>query len=252
MIMEGATVLVTGASSGIGRAVALRCAAAGARLVLAGRDRARLDDVAAATGGASVVADLARPGAAADLAERAGPVDVLVCCAGAGLAGPFDRVDGVNRADGTDLDAFVRLNFTSTVELVRAVLGPMRAAGRGHVVVVSSVAGRLPVREEVVYGATKAAVDHFAAALRVELAGTGIGVSAVAPAGVDTPFFDRRGTPYRRGTPRLLRPEQVADAVVAAVERNLPEVVVPRWLRVAYVVRATVPRLYDRLSNRLD
>ncbi|HEX6445315.1 MAG TPA: SDR family NAD(P)-dependent oxidoreductase [Streptosporangiales bacterium] len=246
--LEQARVLVTGASSGIGRAVALRCAAAGARLVLAGRDEARLADVAAATGGMSVVADLALPGAAAELAERAGPVDVLVCCAGAGLAGPFDGTG----ADGADLDAFVRLNFTSAVELVRAVLGPMRAAGRGHVVVVSSVAGRLPVRDEVVYGATKAAVDHFAASLRTELAGTGIGVSAVAPAGVDTPFFDRRGTPYRRSTPRLLRPEQVADAVVAAVERNLPEVVVPRWLRLAYVVRATVPRLYDRLSNRLD
>jgi uncharacterized protein len=249
MIMEKARVLVTGASSGIGRAVALRCEAAGARLVLAGRDQARLAEVAAATGGTSLVADLARPGAAADLAERAGPVDVLVCCAGAGLAGPFDDTEGAGDAD---LDAFVRLNFTSTVELVRAVLGPMRAAGRGHVVVVSSVAGRLPVREEVVYGATKAAVDHFAAALRTELAGTGVGISAVAPAGVDTPFFDRRGTPYRRSTPRLLRPERVADAVVTAVERNLPEVVVPRWLRLAYVVRASVPRLYDRLSNRLD
>lgn len=247
--LGGARVLVTGASSGIGRAVALRCAAAGSRLVLAGRDETRLTEVAAATGGRPVVADLARPGAAAELAGSAGPVDVLVCCAGAGLAGPFD---GTRDADAVSLDAFVRLNFTSTVELVREVLGPMRSAGRGHVVVVSSVAGRLPVREEVVYGATKAAVDHFAAALRAELAGTGIGVSAVAPAGVDTPFFDCRGTPYRRSTPRLLRPEQVADAVVTAVERNLPEVVVPRWLRLAYVVRATVPRIYDRLSHRLD
>lgn len=244
--LHGARVLVTGASSGIGRAVASRCASAGARLVLAGRDETRLAEVAAATGGTAVTADLSRPGAAAELAERAGPVDVLVCCAGAGMAGPFDGTDGVA------LDAFVRLNFTSTVELVRSVLGTMRTAGRGHVVVVSSVAGRLPVRDEVVYGATKAAVDHFAAALRTELAGSGVGISAVAPAGVDTPFFDRRGTPYRRSTPRLLRPEQVADAVVAAVERDLPEVVVPRWLRLAYVVRASAPRLYDRLSRRLD
>lgn len=244
--LGGARVLVTGASSGIGRAVALRCAAAGARLVLAGRDESRLAEVATATGGTALTADLSLPGAADELAERAGAVDVLVCCAGAGMAGPFDA------GDAKDLDAFVRLNFTSTVELVRTVLGPMREAGRGHVVVVSSVAGRLPVRDEVVYGATKAAVDHFAAALRTELAGSGIGISAIAPAGVDTPFFDRRGTPYRRSTPRLLRPEQVADAVVASIERDLPEVVVPRWLRLAYVVRATTPRLYDRLSRRLD
>ncbi|MBO0828066.1 MAG: SDR family NAD(P)-dependent oxidoreductase [Streptosporangiales bacterium] len=243
--LDGARVLVTGASSGIGRAVALRCAAAGAELVLSGRDETRLVEVATATGGTAVTADLSRPGAAAELAGLAGPVDVLVCCAGAGLAGPFG-------SDGAGLDALVRLNFTATVELVRSVLGTMRSSGRGHVVVVSSVAGRLPVRDEVVYGATKAAVDHFAAALRTELRGSGVGISAVAPAGVDTPFFDRRGTPYRRTRPRLLRPEKVADAVVAAIERDLPEVVVPRWLRLAYVIRALLPRLYDRLSHRLD
>lgn len=242
--LDGAAVLVTGASSGIGRAVAEQCAAAGSRVVLAGRDRVRLEEVARATGGVPVVADLGDPAAVAALADAAGPVDVLVCSAGAGLAGPFEDATAKDVADA------VRVHLTAVEELVRVLLPAMRASGRGHVVVVSSVAGRLPVAGEAVYGATKAAVDQLAAALRMELAGTGVGVSAVAPAGVDTEFFARRGVPYQRSRPRLLAPDIVAKAVVRAVERDLPEVVVPRWLRLAYVVRAAAPRLYDRLSRR--
>lgn len=242
--LAGATVLVTGASSGIGRAVALQCAAAGSRVVLAGRDRARLDEVARVTGGVPVVADIATPEGTASLVADAGPVDVLVCSAGVGISGPFDVASPSAVAD------MLQVNVRAVMDLVRAVLPAMRVAGRGHVVVISSVAARLPVADEAAYGAGKAAVDQMAAALRMELAGTGVGVSAVAPAGVDTEFFARRGVPYQRRWPRPLSPATVANAVVRAIERDLPEVVVPGWLRLAYVVRAAAPRVYDRLSRR--
>lgn len=242
----GTTALVTGASSGIGRAVATRLSAAGHRLVLVGRDPTGLDDVAAETGGLALPADLADAGAAHRIADAGGPVDLLVCNAGAGAAGPFTEMDS------DDVAALFRLNMSAVVELVHALLPGMLERRRGHIVVIASVAGRLPVREEVAYGATKAAVDQFAAGLRLEVADRGVGVSTIAPAGVATEFFDRRGVPYRRRMPRLLGVDTVADAVVRAIEHDLPEIVVPRWLRVAYVVRAAAPRLYDRLTKRFD
>lgn len=244
MQVGGARVLVTGASSGIGRAVALGCARAGGRVTLVGRDETRLASVAEETGGTPVRADLSVPGEAARIAEVAGPVDVLVNNAGVGLAGELDAIEP-SRAD-----ALVRTNFVSALELTRAVLPGMRDRGRGHLLMVTSIAARVPVAGESVYAATKAALDQFAAALRLDLAGTGIGVSTIVPGAVATEFFARRGRPYDRRTPRPIPPERVAAAVLAAIERDLPEVIAPRWLRLAIVARAASPRLFDRLSMR--
>ncbi|MGH3098138.1 MAG: SDR family NAD(P)-dependent oxidoreductase [Streptosporangiales bacterium] len=242
--IPGARVLVTGASSGIGRAVAVRCARAGGRVTLIGRDEARLAQVADETGGTPIRADLSVPGEPARIAGAAGPVDVLVNNAGAGLAGELDATEPSRAA------ALVQTNFVSALELTRAVLPGMRERGRGHLVMVTSIAARVPVGGESVYGATKAALDQFAAALRLDLSGTGIGVSTVVPGAVATDFFNRRGRPYDRRTPRPIPPERVADAVLTAIERDLPEVIAPRWLRLAIVARAVTPRLFDRLSAR--
>jgi short-subunit dehydrogenase len=190
MRISGATVLITGASSGIGAATARAVAAAGGRTVLTGRDGDRLAAVAADTGGAAFVADLT------GTVEVAEPVDVLVNNAGVGWAGPFEEMTDA------DIDRLVAVNLTAPIRLTRALMPGMVERGRGHVVFVASIAGATGVRHEAVYAATKAGLIYFADSLRYELADSGVGVSVVLPGVVDTPFFDRRGRTIGAVQPR--------------------------------------------------
>ncbi|GAA0400597.1 SDR family NAD(P)-dependent oxidoreductase [Microbispora corallina] len=240
MDLAGARVLVTGASSGIGAATAEAMARRGARLALAGRDAARLAGVAERTGGRALPGDLTAD--AADLAARAGPVDVLVANAGEGWSGPLTVMP-----DGT-LERLVAVNLTAPMRLTRLLLPAMAERGRGHLVYVASIAGALGVREEAVYAATKAGLLAFAESLRYEA--RGVGVTVVLPGVVDTPFFERRGRPYTRSRPAPVPPERVAAAVVAAVERGRAEVYVPGWLRVPARLRGAAPGTFRALARR--
>ncbi|WP_231157875.1 SDR family oxidoreductase [Streptomyces sp. CNZ748] len=240
------TALVTGASSGIGAAVARRLSAEGWRLVLNGRDAGRLGEVAAGASAAVFPEDLTRPAAARRLTgfalEQVGRLDLLVACAGVGWAGDFTTMTR------RSFDEVIDVNLVTTLRLVRQVLPHMVEAGSGRVVLVGSLAGSVGVRGEAVYSASKAAVAVFADALRYELRGTGVGVSLVVPGVVDTPFFDHRGTPYPRSRPRPVPPERVADAVWRAVSRGRDEIYVPGWLRLPARVRGAAPGLYRRLA----
>ncbi|MFJ3806291.1 SDR family NAD(P)-dependent oxidoreductase [Streptomyces sp. NPDC090073] len=245
----GGTALVTGASSGIGAAVVRRLAAEGGwRMVLNGRDVTRLEQVAALAGAVALPADLTRPGADRRLTELAldhlGELDLLVAGAGVGWAGDFTAMPAAR------IDEVVGVDLLATLHLVRSVLPHMVAAGSGRVVLVGSLAGSVGVRGEAVYSAAKAALAAFADALRYELRGTGVRVSHVVPGVVDTPFFDRRGTPYTRPWPRPVPPARVADAVWTAVRHDKDEVYVPGWLRVPALVRGAAPGLYRRLAAR--
>jgi short-subunit dehydrogenase len=245
--LRGARVLLTGASSGLGRACAVAMAARGARLTLTGRDEARLAGTAEAVGGDFLVADLAS-GAALQalveaLAERPVP-DVVVHNAGAGLVGAADDVDP------GDWDRLLAVNVSAPVRLTAALLPGMRARGSGHLVFVTSVAAHLGVPEEAAYSATKAALAGYAAGLRAELAGTGLVVTSFAPGVVDTDFFARRGAPYERRVPRLMPPDRVAERLARAVEADRDEVVVPAWMRLPIALRALAPGAYWRLSRR--
>ncbi|MEU0756953.1 SDR family NAD(P)-dependent oxidoreductase [Streptomyces albogriseolus] len=240
------TSLVTGASSGIGAAVARRLSAEGWRLVLSGRDAGRLAETAAHAPAAVFPEDLTRPAAERRLTrfalDETGHLDLLVACAGVGWAGDFTTM--TRRA----FDEVMEVNLLTTLRLVRQVLPHMVEAGTGRVVLVGSLAGAVGVRGEAVYSASKAAVAVFADALRHELRGMGVGVSLVVPGVVDTPFFERRGTPYARNRPRPVAPERVADAVWRAVVRGRDEVYVPGWLRLPARVRGAAPGLYRRLA----
>lgn len=244
--LEGSVCLVTGATSGIGRAAALELARRGARLAVSGRDERRLEETAAETGGRALPADLTVPDAAARLAADAGEVDVLVHAAGTGAYGPVSEL-----ADGR-IEQLVALNVTATVALTAALLPGMLARGRGHVVLIGSVLGRLGRRRESLYAASKAATSVFADSLRDELRGTGVGVTLVTPGVVDTPFFARRGAPYDRGWPRPIAPEAVARALADGVESGRGEVVVPRWLSLAVRARGAAPELYRSVVARFD
>ncbi|WGL53018.1 SDR family NAD(P)-dependent oxidoreductase [Nocardioides sp. BP30] len=244
MQVRGATALVTGASAGIGAAVAGLLAERGAAVLVHGRDAGRTAAVADGIGGRPIVADLATAEGVDALAAAAEAVDVLVLNAGAGHAGPFVEMP----ADR--IEELLALDLTGAIRLTRVLLPGMLARGRGRLCFVSSIAGRTGVAGEAVYAAAKAGLDAFAESLRLELAGSGVGVSVVVPAVVDTGFFESRGRPYDRRSPRPLPARAVAAAILSAVERDRAEVFVPGWTRLAPTVRALAPAAFRRLSLR--
>ena len=251
MRLDGAVVLVTGASRGIGAATAQLLGDRGATPVLVARDTPALADVARRTGGTPLPADLSRSGAAAEVVERAlaahGRLDGVVANAGLGHAGPVVAMTDERVA------ALVDLNVRGTLELARAFAasGSAGPGGRG-IVFVTSIAGAVGVPGESVYSATKAAVEAFAVVLREELRPGGVGVSTVLPGVVDTGFFETRGLPYDRRVPRPLPPSRVAAAVVRALERGTPRTVVPRWLAFPAWLSAALPGPYRALARRFS
>ena len=248
--LEGATVVVTGASRGIGRAVAARAVRRGARVGLIARSGPDLEAVRAEIGGMSAtatadVADREQVGAAIRALEaELGPTDVLVANAGIGAYGPFSDIPV------EEVERLVRVNLLGTVYPLKAVLPGMLDRGRGHLVVVSSVAGRFGSPFEAAYAATKFAQTGLAEAMSVELEGRGVGVSIVNPGVVDTDFFETRGHAYDRPFPKPIPADRVAAAVIGAVESGRREVFVPRWFKYALAVRHLSPSLYARGTRR--
>ncbi|QFG26532.1 SDR family oxidoreductase [Actinomadura sp. WMMB 499] len=226
MDLTGTPVLLTGASSGIGRALAFALAARGARLAVAARGRDGLEAVAdavAARGGtrpAVFGVDLSRPGAAAglgrDAADALGSVRILINNAGAGLVGTQEDL-----GDGPAARELFETDFWSPVALARAVLPGMREHGSGLVVNVTSTLQSVPVPALGYYGAAKAALGHATRTLRHELRGTGVRVLEIVPGATDTAARDIDLLPWRDRpvrTPPPVSPESAARAIVRAIE----------------------------------
>jgi short-subunit dehydrogenase len=250
-------VLLTGASRGLGATIAPTLAARGAKLALVARDAAALERTRAACGSALVIpgdvtarADLER--VVARVEEELGPIDVLVNNAG---------VESVCAFDGLDPDEMKRVidvNLVGPMLLARLVLPGMLARKRGHVVNVASLAGLSAAAYNETYVATKHAMVGFTRALRAtaRASSSGVSASAVCPGFVrDAGMFADQVASHGVAAPAFLgtsTPQQVADAVVRAVERDLPEVIVnPGPTRTLIAISLLFPRFAEWLSNAL-
>ncbi|MFF2076645.1 SDR family NAD(P)-dependent oxidoreductase [Kitasatospora sp. NPDC058162] len=240
--------LITGASSGIGLATATRLADAGWQTLLSGTDRTRLDALAERTGGVALPEDLSKPDGPTRLAEAAlaaaGRVDVLVSSAGLGWRGPFADTPS------DTLDRMIEVNLAAPLRLIRLLLPGMLERRHGRIVLLGSMAGQVGVRDESGYSATKGGLTMFAESLWYELRGTGVGVRLVLPGAVDTPFFDRRGTPYQRERPRPVSAERVADIVVAGITTERDRLYVPHWLGFPARIHGVAPGVFRRMAAR--
>jgi len=246
MELAGRTALLTGATGGLGRAIAKALAGRDATLVLSGRKADALDALAAELPGEHRVApsDLAEPGAAEKLAADAGDVDILI--ANAGLPGTGRLEDfTVERLTGT-----LRVNLEAPMLLARALEKGMRERGSGHMVFVASLAGKAASPRSTVYNATKFGLRGFALALQADLAGTGVGASLVSPGFIrEAGMFADSGakSPPGMGTSA---PQEVATAVVKAIEHNKVEVAVaPLMQRTLAHVGLATPGLSLKIQS---
>lgn len=226
MELRGSTVLLTGATGGIGHAIARRVHAEGASLVLTGRRADVLEPLAAEVGGRALPVDLADRGQVQDLARDCADVDVLVANAALPASGDL-------RSFTLDeLDRAMDVNLRAPMVLAHALLPGMVQRGRGHLVFISSLAGRSSAPGSSVYSASKFGIRGFGQGLRGDLHGTGVGVSVVFPGFIrDAGMFADSGADLPRGV-GTSTPQDVADAVHKAIAQDRGELTVaPRTMR---------------------
>ena len=226
--------LVTGASSGIGAAIARQLGAAGVPLVLVARRTERLEALAS---------ELSDPGevVAADLTDPDRPVDLLVNCAGVGASGPF--------AEG-DFDAYrqvIDLNVTALVELSHAAVTPMRERERGWIMNISSLGGHAPGPGFAVYSATKAFVTSFSESLHEELNSSHVVVTAICPGATHTEFGETGGA-TGDDLPGFLwqSADQVATEALVATASGKTVRVTGMANRVSAAITTVLPRTANR------
>jgi short-subunit dehydrogenase len=239
-------VLVTGATGGLGQAIARAFAARGAGLVLTGRRLPVLEPLAQELGARAIECDMTDRAQLDRLVREAGEVDVLIANAalpGSGLLTDFSQ---------EQVDRVLEVNLRAPVALARALAPAMSARRSGHMVFVSSLAGKSASPASSLYSATKFGLRGFALGLREDLRPHGVGVSIVAPgfvrdagmfadAGVELPWYVRTRSP-----------QNVADAVLRAIEHDRAEIdVAPLSLRLGASFASVAPGLAAEISRRL-
>jgi short-subunit dehydrogenase len=240
MQLRDSTVLLTGATGGLGAAMARALHREGAQLILSGRNRALLDPLAAELGAIAVPCDLTDRAALRELLAEYATVDVLIANAAVPATGLLDTFTE------QELDRIVEANLTAPMQMVRALVPGMVERRRGHVVLVSSLSGKVASPGSSMYSGTKFGVRGFAFGLRQDLEDSGVGVSVISPGFIrDAGMFAKSGAqdalPAGVGT---CTPEQVAHATVDAIVRDRFEVTVaPIPMRIGATFGSAFPRV---------
>lgn len=253
--LEGLPIVITGGGTGIGRATALRCAEAGMPVVVTGRRAEPLEAVvdeirsrggrAEARPGNAVDGEAAR-GAVEACVERFGGVYAVFANAGFGVEAP------VHEMSDSALREIFEVNFFGSMRLASAALPMLLESGRGHILFCSSCVSKMTLPFYGAYSATKAAQNHIARAMRLELLGTGVHVSSVHPIGTKTEFFDvvksrSGGAETVMHTPSFLLqpPDRVARAIVRCLRRPTAEVWTSRAVRAGMAFCVASPSFGD-------
>ena len=256
MDLSGRVAVITGASSGIGLAVAQHLAREGSAVVLGARRAERLDEAVREIRGRggraeSVVADVASEGDVQRLVQHAlatfGNLDIMICNAGFGYYGT------VEETPTPIMQRMMDVNFMGTFYGARAALPHFRAQGRGHLIIVSSIVGQRGIPLMSGYSATKAAQVSFAEGLRTEFSGTGISISVILPVSTETEFRSAMQRDYGysvAGVGPKQSVEHVASAIVDCVRKPRPEVYPHAPSRALAVANAVAPGFTDRVVRK--
>lgn len=247
--------LVTGASGGIGRAAAKALARKGYFLALNGRDEKRLEDLRSELEGnhkgkwgvfrADLSSEEAVSGMVREVIEVFGRLDVLINSAGIIAYGPFESLDPGKMRE------VMEVNYWGSVACIRSVLPQMRKQKSGHIVNIASTAGRRGFPMETAYCASKFAVVGFSEALRLELEGSGIGVSLICPGIVDTPMAESfLAIPGIREAVRPLTPEEIAAWILKSIENHLLEITRPLSTKLVSLLSGILPKTADSMILR--
>jgi short-subunit dehydrogenase len=245
MQIAGSSVLLTGATGGLGQAIARALRARGAELLLTGRRGEVLESLSDELGARTLAVDLSEPADVERLAKDAGAVDILI--ANAGLPGS-GRLDSYEVAE---IDRALDVNLRAPIVLARALLPAMVQRGGGHLLFMSSLSGKVANAGGSIYSATKFGLRGFSSALRAELHCTGVGVSCVFPGFIrDAGMFAEAGVKLPPGV-GTRTPEDVAKAVIGAIEHDRGEVdVAPLTLRAGVMFGSVLPDIAASVSRK--
>jgi uncharacterized protein len=244
--IAGSTILLTGATGGIGHAIARALAERGATLILSGRRVDVLEPLAQELDGRALAVDLAEPAEIERLVSEAGELDILVANAALPAAGTLDSFSL------QEIDRALDVNLRAPIVLAHALAPAMVKRGSGHLLFMSSLAGKAATPGTALYNASKFGLRGFAAALRADLRTTGVGVSTVFPGFIrDAGMFADAGVTLPPGI-GTRTPQDVAKAVVRAIERNRGELdVAPLPLRVSTVFASLAPELAGSVARKI-
>ena len=248
MKLENKVAVITGASSGIGRATAIMLGKKCVKLVLVARNADRLDEVlqkvSIDTKAIRCVCDVASESDVASMAQQVrdklGEPDILINNAGFAIYGSVEELSA------SDIRAQMETNYFGAMHCVKEFLPQMLARRSGKIVNVASVAASFGLPGIAAYCASKFAMLGFSEALRSELAGTNVSITVVSPIAVKTPFFDHKSFKnIPRYSPMSLGPDKVAEAIIRAINSNRAEIMVPSIARIAVWIKHTFPQIID-------